>query len=139
MIWLIVFVCLINELQRRMRYIKYSALSSLALLAIFFILYIVKVGIKGCFIYITFDDLKHFTDLKTWILVFQHVLFTLGTGTGTVVAFSSYNSFHSMNVKRHVAAINIISFIVNVFSGIITIGRVGMLSNGTNIDTPVST
>lgn len=63
-----------------------------------------------------------------WMLVFEHVLFTLGIGTGVFVVFSSYNSFHSMHVRKNVAAINVISFIINIASGIFTLSQAGVIA-----------
>lgn len=128
--WLLIFICLVSEVRRKQRYIKYSTISVILILISILLLYIAKVGFKECFLYIVFDDRSNMTDPKMWILVYEHVLFTLCIGTGVIITFSSYNSFHSKLVKKHVAAFNAISFIVNVFSGIITLTQVGIITNG---------
>lgn len=139
MAWLIIFICLMNEVRYKQKYVKYSTISVILILMIFFILYIIKVGFKECFVYTIFNDRNNLIDPKMWILAYEHVLFTLGIGTGVVIVFSSYNSFNSKHVEKHVAAINVISFILNVASGIFTLTQAGTIAKGvSNYNSSVS-
>lgn len=126
--WLFVFIAISNSLIKKRKLVMYTYISPPVLLASVCTLYIVKPGFKNYFYYITFNDADHFFNVETWVLAFEHVLYGLGTGTGVLLTFSSYNSFYSNHIRKDVTIINIVSFLLNIASALITLHNTGVIT-----------
>ncbi len=133
--WTLVFLILIKGIKSAGKVVYFTATFPYVVLIILFVRGLFLDGYKdGLNFYLLDPDLEKLKDPQVWKDATIQIFFSLGTSSGTMQVYSSYNRFHN-NILRDSLMISICNCLTSLLAGFVIFSYLGHLAQtlGVNV------
>ncbi|XP_059162587.1 sodium- and chloride-dependent glycine transporter 2-like [Physella acuta] len=129
--WVICFFCLIKGIKSAGKVVYFTTVCPLILLVILFIRGLTLTHASyGIYFFIT-PDWSKLGDVTVWKDAINHVLFSLGVASGSLISLSSYNRFHN-NIVRDALIISVGDCVTCILGGFVIFSYMGYMAGQQN-------
>ncbi|XP_064200143.1 sodium- and chloride-dependent transporter XTRP3-like [Anguilla rostrata] len=122
--WMIVYLFIIRGVQSTGKVVYFTATFPYLVLIIYLIQGLTLHGALNGLSYMFTPKMEQLANPTTWINAATQILFSLGPGFGSLIAFASYNQYNN-NIERQAIIVSLINSGTSIFASIVTFSIYG--------------
>ncbi|KAG5856841.1 sodium- and chloride-dependent transporter XTRP3-like [Anguilla anguilla] len=122
--WMIVYLFIIRGVQSTGKVVYFTATFPYLVLIIYLIQGLTLHGALNGLSYMFTPKMEQLANPTTWINAATQILFSLGPGFGSLIAFASYNQYNN-NIEQQAIIVSLINSGTSIFASIVTFSIYG--------------
>ncbi|KAH0510296.1 Sodium- and chloride-dependent transporter XTRP3B [Microtus ochrogaster] len=122
--WLMVYLCILRGTESTGKVVYFTSSMPYFVLIIYLIQGLTLHGATNGLIYMFMPKMEQLINPKTWINAATQIFFSLGLGSGGLIAFASYSD-PSTNCQKHAIIVSIVTSTTAIFASIVTFSIYG--------------
>ncbi|KAJ8290838.1 hypothetical protein GJAV_G00018180 [Gymnothorax javanicus] len=122
--WSMTYLFIIRGVESTGKVVYFTATFPYVVLIIYLIRGLTLHGALNGLRYMFIPKMEQLANPATWINAATQILFSLGLGFGSLIAFSSYNDYHN-NFERQAIVVSLINSATSIFGSIVTFSIYG--------------
>ncbi|XP_041533055.1 sodium- and chloride-dependent transporter XTRP3A-like [Microtus oregoni] len=122
--WLMVYLCILRGTESTGKVAYFTSSMPYFVLIIYLIQGLTLHGATNGLIYMFTPKMEQLINPKTWINAATQIFFSLGLGSGGLIAFASYSD-PSTNCQKHAIIVSIVTSTTAIFASIVTFSIYG--------------
>ncbi|XP_041097548.1 sodium- and chloride-dependent transporter XTRP3A-like [Polyodon spathula] len=122
--WMVVYLCVLRGTEATGKVVYFTATFPYLVMIIYLIRGATLHGALNGLKYMFTPKLSDLADPKAWIDAATQILFSLGLGCGSLIAFASYNH-HNNNFEKQAIVVSLINSGTSIFASLVTFSIYG--------------
>ncbi|XP_033854640.2 sodium- and chloride-dependent transporter XTRP3-like [Acipenser ruthenus] len=122
--WMVVYLCVLRGTEATGKVVYFTATFPYLVMIIYLIRGVTLHGALNGLKYMFTPKLSDLADPKAWIDAATQILFSLGLGCGSLIAFASYNH-HNNNFEKQAIVVSLINSATSIFASLVTFSIYG--------------
>ncbi|KAK6491670.1 sodium- and chloride-dependent transporter XTRP3-like [Huso huso] len=122
--WMVVYLCVLRGTESTGKVVYFTATFPYLVMIIYLIRGVTLHGALNGLKYMFTPKLSDLADPKAWIDAATQILFSLGLGCGSLIAFASYNH-HNNNFEKQAIVVSLINSATSIFASLVTFSIYG--------------
>ncbi|XP_041104324.1 sodium- and chloride-dependent transporter XTRP3-like [Polyodon spathula] len=122
--WMVVYLCVLRGTESTGKVVYFTATFPYLVMIIYLIRGVTLHGALNGLKYMFTPKLSDLAEPKAWIDAATQILFSLGLGCGSLIAFASYNH-HNNNFEKQAIVVSLINSATSIFASVVTFSIYG--------------